>query len=106
MRFFARNSDGQLHGKTFNFDGKVAVVGSYNFDALSEKVNSEIAVAIKSKDFCGELRGDQMNDIEEAVEYRMATDTQEEFAPDDVEKAKNKLLTKVLSYFKCFDNFF
>lgn len=106
MRFFARNSDGQLHGKTFNFDGKVAVVGSYNFDSLSEKVNSEIAVAIKSKDFCSELRGDQMNDIEEAVEYRMATDTQEEFAPDDVEKAKNKLLTKVLSYFKCFDNFF
>ena len=106
MRFFARNADGQLHGKTFNFDGKVAVVGSYNFDALSEKVNSEIAVAIKSPEFSKELRECQMEDIEMALEYKMASEGQEEFAPDDVEKAKNKTLTKVLSHLKFLDPMF
>lgn len=106
MRFFARNADGQLHGKTFTFDGKVSVVGSYNFDALSEKVNSEIAVAIKSSDFARELRECQMEDIEAAVEYRLGTDTEEEFAPDDVDKAKNKWLVKTLTHFKFLDPLF
>ena len=106
MRFFARNADGQLHGKTFNFDGKVSVVGSYNFDALSEKVNSEIAVAIKSPEFSKELRECQMEDIEMAVEYKLGTDGQEEFAPDDVDKAKNKTLIKVLTHFKFLDPMF
>ncbi|MBR4571601.1 MAG: phosphatidylserine/phosphatidylglycerophosphate/cardiolipin synthase family protein [Candidatus Riflebacteria bacterium] len=106
MRFFARNADGQLHGKTFNFDGKVSVVGSYNFDALSEKVNSEVAVAIKSPEFSRELRECQMEDIEMAVEYKMASEGQEEFAPDDVDKAKNKTLIKVLTHFKFLDPMF
>ena len=106
MRFFARNADGQLHGKTFCFDGKVSVIGSYNFDALSEKVNSEIAVAIKSPEFASELRASQMEDIEIAVEYKMATKDQKEFAPTDVEKAKNKTLTKILSNFKFLDSLF
>ena len=106
MRFFARDADGQLHGKTFNFDGKVAVVGSYNFDALSEKVNSEIACAIKSDDFCNELRARQMEDIEVAIEYKMAKDGQEEVAPDDTKGAKNKFITKVLSYTHFLDELF
>ena len=98
MRFFARNKDGQLHGKTFVFDGKVSVIGSYNFDALSEKVNSEVCVAIKSPEFTSELRSCIMQDIEEALEYHLATDTEPEFGPGDVEGAKNKLLTKALSH--------
>ncbi|MBP5470508.1 MAG: phosphatidylserine/phosphatidylglycerophosphate/cardiolipin synthase family protein, partial [Candidatus Riflebacteria bacterium] len=106
MRFFARNADGQLHGKTFTFDGKVAVIGSYNFDALSEKVNSEIAVAINSPEFAAELRSCQMEDIEMAVEYKMAKDGQEEFAPDDVDGAKNKWLIKTLTHFKFLDPMF
>ncbi len=106
MRFFARNSDGQLHGKTFSFDGKVAIVGSYNFDSLSEKVNSEIAVAIKSEGFAADLRAGQMDDIQVALEYHMATDTQEEFAPDDVKGAKMKVLTKLLSHCSFLDPLF
>ncbi len=98
MRFFARNKDGQLHGKTFVFDGKVSVIGSYNFDALSEKVNSEVCVAIKSEEFTAELRSNIMQDIEEALEYHLATDTEDEFGPGDVEGAKNKTLTKILSH--------
>ena len=106
MRFFARDASGQLHGKTFQFDGKVAVIGSYNFDALSEKVNSEVACAIKNTGFCAELREYQMEDIEKGFEYKLGTDTQEEVAPDDIAGAKNKLLTKILSYTHCLDNLF
>ena len=106
MRFFARNADGQLHGKTFNFDGKVAVIGSYNFDSLSEKVNSEIAIAIKSSTFAEELRDGQMEDIEIAVEYHLANERGEEFAPTDVEKGKNKTLIKILSHVKFLDSLF
>ncbi len=106
MRFFARDADGQLHGKTFCFDGKVAVIGSYNFDSLSEKVNSEIAVAIKSSEFASELRDYQMEDIETALEYKLGGDGQEEFGPSDVSKAKNKTIIKILSHFKCFDSMF
>ncbi len=106
MRFFARNADGQLHGKTFQFDGKVAVIGSYNFDSLSEKVNSEVACAIKNDGFCAELREYQMQDIETGFEYKLGTDTQEEVAPDDIEGAKSKILTKVLSYTHFLDSLF
>ena len=41
-----------------------------------------------------------------ALEYKMASEGQEEFAPDDVEKAKNKTLTKVLSHLKFLDPLF
>lgn len=106
MRFFARNADGQLHGKTFCFDGKVAVVGSYNFDALSEKVNSEIAVAIKSSEFASELRSGQMEDIETALEYKLGKDGEEEFGPSDVEKGKKKTVIKILSHLKFLEPLF
>lgn len=97
MRFFARNKDGQLHSKTFAFDGKVSIVGSYNFDALSEKVNSEICLAVKSPEFTSELRGHIMEDIEGSVEYRLPSENDPGFAPGDIEGAKNKKLTKILS---------
>jgi cardiolipin synthase C len=35
-----------LHAKAAVIDGRIAVIGSYNFDMLSEKGNSEVAVAI------------------------------------------------------------
>ena len=35
-----------LHAKAAVIDGCIAVIGSYNFDMLSEKRNSEVAVAI------------------------------------------------------------
>lgn len=39
-----------LHAKAAVIDGCVAVIGSYNFDMLSEKRNSEVAVAIHDSD--------------------------------------------------------
>ncbi|MCC7440600.1 MAG: phosphatidylserine/phosphatidylglycerophosphate/cardiolipin synthase family protein [Bdellovibrionales bacterium] len=45
----------QLHAKIFVFDRKVAVVGSYNMDAMSQDRNSEIALEVNSPAYAGEV---------------------------------------------------
>jgi putative cardiolipin synthase len=45
-----------IHAKAAVIDGRIAVVGSYNFDPLSEYANFEVAVAICSDDVAAELR--------------------------------------------------
>jgi putative cardiolipin synthase len=44
-----------LHAKAAVIDGCAAVIGSYNFDCLSEKRNSEVAVAIHDAEVAAEL---------------------------------------------------
>ena len=44
-----------LHAKAAVIDGCIAVIGSYNFDMLSEKRNSEVAVAIYDPAVAAEL---------------------------------------------------
>ena len=44
-----------LHAKAAVIDGCVAVIGSYNFDELSQKKNSEVAVAIYDADVAAML---------------------------------------------------
>jgi putative cardiolipin synthase len=44
-----------LHAKAAVIDGRTAVIGSYNFDMLSEKRNSEVAVAIYDASVAAEL---------------------------------------------------
>lgn len=97
MRIFARVKEGQLHGKNFVFDSRIGIVGTYNFDFLSEKVNSEVVAAVKSDAFATELRNEIVFDIRKAVEYHLATENSPEFGPGDVENAKKMWLIKVLS---------
>lgn len=44
-----------LHAKAAVIDGCIAIIGSYNFDMLSEKRNSEVAVAIHDQDVAASL---------------------------------------------------
>jgi cardiolipin synthase C len=44
-----------LHAKAMVIDGTTAMMGSYNFDVLSETRNSEVALLIESADFSKEL---------------------------------------------------
>ncbi|MFZ5950216.1 MAG: phospholipase D-like domain-containing protein [Candidatus Rifleibacteriota bacterium] len=97
MRIFARVKEGQLHGKNFVFDSRIGVVGTYNFDFLSEKVNSEVVAAVKSSGFAGELRKEIVFDIKKAVEYHLATADKAEFGPGDVENPQKMWLIKLLS---------
>lgn len=97
MRIFARVNEGQLHGKNFVFDGKVGVVGTYNFDFLSEKVNSEVVAVVKSSDFPRELRNEIVFDIKKSVEYHLATSDKAEFGPGNVENPQKLWLIKLIS---------
>ncbi len=97
MRIFARVNEGQLHGKNFVFDHKIGVVGTYNFDFLSEKVNSEVVAAVKSDAFATELRNEVVFDIRKSVEYHLATSDKAEFGPGNVENPQKMWLIKFLS---------
>lgn len=97
MRIFARVNEGQLHGKNFVFDRKIGVVGTYNFDFLSEKVNSEVVAAVKSREFATELRNEVVFDIGKSVEYHLATADKAEFGPGNVENPQKMWLIKFLS---------
>ena len=45
-----------LHAKTAVLDGSVAVVGSFNLDPRSQRLNTELAVVVDDAEFAGELR--------------------------------------------------
>lgn len=97
MRIFATVNEGQLHGKNFVFDGRIGVVGTYNLDFLSEKVNSEVVAVVKSNGFANELRKEIVFDIKKAVEYTLATADRAEFGPGDVENPQKMWLIKLIS---------
>lgn len=44
-----------LHGKTYIYDNKISAVGTFNFDARSSYINSEIMVIIYSEEFARKL---------------------------------------------------
>ncbi len=95
-RIFAYIGKRQLHAKTFVFDRKVAVVGTYNMDFLSEAVNSELVAAINSPSFAEELRAGIFADIDgSSVEYRLPSGNDPGFGPKDI-PTKNKWLVEIL----------
>lgn len=55
MRIFARGDGHNLHAKTAVFDGRVAVVGTYNLDPVSMAVNGEVALVAESTEFAAEV---------------------------------------------------
>ncbi|PKL49945.1 MAG: hypothetical protein CVV42_04610 [Candidatus Riflebacteria bacterium HGW-Riflebacteria-2] len=98
MRIFAMVNRGQLHGKNFAFDAQIGIVGTYNFDFLSEKVNSEVVAVVNAPEFAKELRSEIISDIRgSSVEYRLATADSAEFGPGDVENPQKMWLIKLIS---------
>lgn len=98
MRIFAMVNRGQLHGKNFAFDTEIGIVGTYNFDFLSEKVNSEVVAAVKSDEFAQELRNEIITDIRDfSLEYHLGNADNPEFGPGDVENPQKMWLVKLLS---------
>lgn len=91
-RIFAQMGTGQLHAKTFVFDSRVGVVGTYNLDYVSEQINSEVIAAIHSDGFSSELRSSIMSDIATTKEYHLATADSAEFGPEDVQGKKMWLI--------------
>lgn len=98
-RIFAQMGKGQLHAKTFVFDGEIGVVGTYNLDYVSEQINSEVIAALDSPEFSKELRAGIIADLANSKEYRLATADSPEFGPDDVD-GKNMWLIRLVAKMK------
>lgn len=82
-----------LHGKSYVYDSKISAVGSFNFDARSSFINSEVMVIIYSKDFANKL----MSHINSDLDNSLKVENDLTYKKDDVVKpAKISFLKKVL----------
>jgi phosphatidylserine/phosphatidylglycerophosphate/cardiolipin synthase-like enzyme len=55
-RILVFNGPGTIHSKVFTFDDRVAAIGSYNMDPMSEQINSEALCLIRSPEFARRMR--------------------------------------------------
>lgn len=99
-RVFAYVGTQMLHAKVFCFDRKVAIVGSYNLDNLSENINSEIVALVKSDELAGKIGSEIEKDLEVSLELTADETIRAEspFSMANVEKQKE--IRKVLKYKK------
>ncbi len=63
-----------LHAKVFIIDGSITVIGTYNLDQQSERVNSEIVAMIKSRDFAQRNRLLVEKDLAQTTRYQVIRD--------------------------------
>jgi len=61
----------KLHSKVFVFDRKVAVIGTYNMDYVSEQINSEEVAVVKSRPFAEQVAHKIEQDIQNSFQYKI-----------------------------------
>ena len=57
-----------IHGKTYIYDNKISAIGTFNFDARSSYLNSEIMVIVHSEDFANHLKYKVDKDLDNSLE--------------------------------------
>ncbi|MFZ2957200.1 MAG: phosphatidylserine/phosphatidylglycerophosphate/cardiolipin synthase family protein [Candidatus Ozemobacteraceae bacterium] len=75
VEIYAYKLTSKLHSKTFVFDRKVAVIGTYNMDAVSEQINGEIVAAVKSSSFATRVALRIGEDIKNSFRYQISIGT-------------------------------
>lgn len=90
--FVAPSINERLHSKTFVFDRKVTVIGSYNMDPLSQDSNSEVVAAVYDLAFAQETAGQIQKDMTKVLEYKIRIEKDGKitrvFGPEDHLDAK------------------
>jgi len=71
VRIFGYHLSTKLHSKVFVFDRKVAVIGTYNMDYVSEQINSEVIAVIKARPFATQVAERIMQDLKDSHEYKI-----------------------------------
>jgi len=61
-----------IHSKSFVVDGKVAFVGSYNFDPRSANLNTEVGFLVRDQRFASVVRGEILADTTPANSWVIA----------------------------------
>ncbi len=104
MKIYAFVGSSKLHAKTFCFDKKVSIIGTYNMDYMSEQLNSEVVAVINSVEFASIHRGIIMRDIAESTEYKIEVDGAGNIkvinGPRDVSPEKTMKTLDILRKFK------
>ena len=55
IKIFEFRGPNMLHARSMVIDGRITMVGSYNFDQLSEKLNSEVAIVVTDCNFANQV---------------------------------------------------
>lgn len=71
MEIYGYKLTNKLHSKVFVFDRKVAVIGTYNMDYVSEQINSEMVTVVKSPNFAQRVALKIMDDIKNSFRYEI-----------------------------------
>lgn len=76
LRLFVRKERPTLHAKRFVIDDELTLIGTYNLDPLSARLNSEVVLGVWSKGFAAENRREIEGRIGDgaSVEYRIERD--------------------------------
>jgi phosphatidylserine/phosphatidylglycerophosphate/cardiolipin synthase-like enzyme len=69
--FVAPSQKERLHSKTFVFDSKITIVGSYNMDPLSQDSNSEMVAVVNDVEFGRSTREQIETDMAVVLEYKI-----------------------------------
>jgi putative cardiolipin synthase len=101
IKIYVYTGANKLHAKTWVFDRKVGVVGTYNLDYMSEQINSEVVAAVKSDEFAKQLRTSILSDVAISAQYKYGVNedgVMESVGPDDYQ-GKNYWILKLASKF-------
>ena len=76
MRIFVSNQARVMHAKRAVFDDEATLIGSYNLDLLSMRINSEVAVGVWSADFAAQNLAEMEQELADknTLEYRIQRD--------------------------------
>lgn len=87
-----------IHGKSYIYDNKICAIGSFNFDARSSYINSEIMVIIHSEEFTSQLKAKVNIDINNSLKVLEDYNYKESdrVAIKEVSKLK-RIVVKILS---------
>lgn len=103
LEIWAFTGINKLHAKVFVFDRKVAIIGTYNMDPMSEQINSEIVAAIKKPEFAmrvalgitSKIHGDFVDSKQFEIKIKEDGTVTVIYGPMDTIK-DNKRLTRIM----------
>lgn len=71
LRIFVSPGPGPLHSKVMLIDDRISVIGTYNLDALSQSINSEILAVVESRSFTQARRAEVIADLRRARQWKI-----------------------------------
>lgn len=101
LEIYMTNTGHKIHAKTFVVDGRVASVGSYNMDPMSESINSELMALVEHPAFAAQVTERLERDLEASERCVISVDDEGNVTPvhgpDDHLKGLAGIAIRILS---------